>query len=90
MPKQAKKTEAAEKAAPKKAPEPKSVRKPATDDEPLFVFAFRLTAQERELIHKAAGPGKASRFVRALAVAAASGDTDRVLELLGGPAPAIN
>lgn len=77
------------KAAPK-TPEPRAAPKAATKDEPLFVFAFRLTAQERELIHRAAGPGKASRFVRALAVAAANGDADRVLELLGGPAPAVN
>ncbi len=88
MTKQSKK-KAAPKAA-KKAVEPKAAPKAAKNDEPLFVFAFRLTAQERELIHKAAGPGKASRFVRALAVAAANGDEKAVLELLGGPAPAVN
>ncbi len=84
------KPKAAPKAATKKAAEPKAAPKPKTEDEPLFVFAFRLTAEERELIHRAAGPGKASRFVRALAVAAAAGDEARVLELLGGPAPAAN
>ena len=48
----------------------------------LVVFAFRLTAEERDLIHKAAGPAKASRFVRALAVAASNGDTTVVSEIV--------
>ena len=55
--------------------------------EDLVVFAFRLTPAERDLIHKAAGAGKASRYVRALAAAAAGGDEAGVLRLLGGPAP---
>ena len=67
---------------------------PAVDksapDEELVVFAFRLTPKERDLIHKAAGPAKASRYVRTLAVAAANGDEALVLQLLGGPAPAAN
>jgi len=42
--------------------------------EDLCVFAFRLTPEERDAIHKAAGPAKASKFVRALAVAAARND----------------
>ena len=62
----------------------------STVEEGLVVFAFRLTPTERDLIHKAAGPAKASRFVRAVALAAASGDEDALLKLLGGPAPAIN
>ena len=66
-----------------------TVEQPTVEDE-LVVFAFRLTPAERELIHKAAGPAKASRFVRAIAIAAASGDGEAVLKLLGGPAPAIN
>src|SRR5229473_2667849 len=61
----------------------------AAESEELVVFAFRLTA-ERELIHKAAGPARASRFVRAVALAAAGGDEEALLKLLGGPAPAIN
>ncbi len=60
----------------------------STVDEEMVVFAFRLTAAERDLIHKAAGPAKASRYVRTLAVAAANGDEELVLKLLGGPAPA--
>jgi hypothetical protein len=63
-----------------------TVEKP-TESEELVVFAFRLTAAERELIHKAAGPAKASRYVRTLAVAAANGDEELVMKLLGGPAP---
>src|SRR5262252_5518260 len=50
---------------------PKEKREPKERQEDLVVFAFRLTAEEREVIHKAAGPAKASRFVRTLAVAAA-------------------
>jgi hypothetical protein len=60
----------------------------ATPSEDLVVFAFRLTPKERDLIHKAAGPAKASKYVRTLAVAAANGDEELVLKLLGGPAPA--
>ena len=62
----------------------------AAPEEDLVVFAFRLTPKERDLIHKAAGPAKASRYVRTLAVAAANGDEALVLQLLGGPAPASN
>jgi hypothetical protein len=65
------------------------VEKP-TKEEDLVVFAFRLTPGERDLIHKAAGPAKASKYVRTLAVAAANGDEELVLKLLGGPAPEIN
>jgi hypothetical protein len=42
--------------------------------EALCVFAFRLTAEERATIHKAAGPAKASQFARTLLVAAARND----------------
>ncbi|MEP7028434.1 MAG: hypothetical protein ABI960_07555 [Candidatus Eisenbacteria bacterium] len=66
-----------------------AVEKPTVEEE-LVVFAFRLTPAEREVIHAAAGPGKASRFVRAIAIAAASGDEEAVLKLLGGPAPAAD
>jgi hypothetical protein len=59
-----------------------------TAPEDLVVFAFRLSPEERDLIHKAAGPAKASKYVRTLAVAAANGDEELVLKLLGGPAPA--
>src|SRR5688572_8066079 len=59
----------------------------ATEIEDLVVFACRLTAAERDWSHKAAGPAKARRYVRTLAVAAANGDEALVLKLLGGPAP---
>lgn len=53
---------------------------PAKDD--LVVFAIRLTKAERDAIHAAAGPGKATKFVRTLAVAAARGDSPTVLGIL--------
>ena len=56
--------------------------------EDLVVFAFRLTAPERELIHQAAGPARASRFVRSLAVAASQGDEKAIRSLVEGRAVA--
>ena len=50
--------------------------------EDLVVFAFRLKAEERDLIHKAAGAAKASRFIRTLAVAASRGDVKIVSEIV--------
>ena len=58
---------------PKAEPEPK---------EDLVVFAFRLKVHERDLIHKAAGAAKASRFVRALTVAASMGDEKTVGDIV--------
>jgi hypothetical protein len=52
--------------------------------EDLCVFAFRLTPEERDAIHKAAGPGKASKFVRALTVAAARNDAAAVKAIMEG------
>ncbi|MFH1689346.1 MAG: hypothetical protein ABIE42_03810, partial [Candidatus Eisenbacteria bacterium] len=52
--------------------------------EDLCVFAFRLTPKERDAIHKAAGSGKASKFVRALAVAAARNDAAAVKAIMEG------
>ena len=84
----------------KQAAKPKAAKAkdPSTNlqsekDEPkeeLVVFAFRLTAEERELLHKAAGPAKASRFVRTLAVAAARGERERVEEILGFEGETVN
>ena len=45
--------------------------KAKTKPENLCVFAFRLMPEERDAIHKAAGPARASKFVRAVAIAAA-------------------
>ena len=53
-----------------------------TPREELCVFAFRLTEEERNAIHKAAGPAKASKFVRTLAVAAARSDEAAVKAIL--------
>ncbi|OGT28243.1 MAG: hypothetical protein A2Z17_00545 [Gammaproteobacteria bacterium RBG_16_66_13] len=70
----------------KQAPASREARPPKAKDpngeENLVVFAFRLSPEERELIHKAAGPARASRFVRALAVAAACGDEGAIKLLL--------
>ena len=65
-------------AAAKTADEPKT--KAARED--LCVFAFRLTAEERDAIHKAAGPAKASKFVRTLVVAAARNDEAAVKAIM--------
>ena len=50
--------------------------------EALCVFAFRLTEAERDAIHKAAGPAKASKFARNLLVAAAKKDDATVRALM--------
>ena len=61
-------------AKPKAAKEPKP-KKEKAPKEPLVVFAFRLSEADRDLIHKAAGPAKATKFVRAAALAAATQDS---------------
>ena len=63
-------------------PEATTKAKKAPPKEDLVVFAFRLTPEERNAIHKAAGPGKASRFVRALATAASRADEKTVSEMV--------
>ena len=55
-----------------------------TSREDLCVFAFRLTAEERDAIHKAAGHAKASKFVRTIAVAAARNDEAAVRAIMKG------
>ena len=59
----------------------KPAKKAKAPKEDLVVFAFRLTPAERDAIHKAAGPAKASRFVRALCVHAAQGDVETVTRI---------
>lgn len=74
----------------KKAPKPRNPAKAAgegtagekTPREELCVFAFRLTAEERDAIHKAAGPAKASKFARTLLVAAARNDESAVKAIM--------
>jgi hypothetical protein len=60
------------------APKPKKEKAPK---QPQVVFAFRLSEADRTLIHRAAGPAKATRFVRGAALAAATGDTKAFEEL---------
>ena len=75
------KAKAAKAARPKKtAKEPKPKREPIVD---ACVFAFRLSTTDRDLIHRAAGSGKATRFVRGAALAAANGDTKAFDDLVG-------
>lgn len=77
MSKTTKKTTRARKpAAEKPAAETKASR------EELCVFAFRLTEAERDAIHKAAGPAKASKFARNLLVAAANKDDAAVRAIM--------
>ena len=54
-----------------KAAKPKKAKPPK---EPQVVFAFRLSEADRTRIHDAAGSGKATRFVRSAALAAANAD----------------
>ena len=65
-----------------KAQKPPKARKTPVED--LVVFAFRLTQAERDAIHKAAGPANASKFIRALAIAAANRDEAQVGLILKG------
>lgn len=62
------------------AEKPASKAKAAREE--LCVFAFRLTEEERNDIHKAAGPGKASKFARNLLVAAARKDDAAVRAIM--------
>ncbi len=61
----------------KKKSETKSAKepKPKKDKPKLVVFPFRLSEADRDVIHKAAGPAKATQFVRNAALAAANGDS---------------
>ncbi len=60
----------------------KPAAKTKTPREDLCVFAFRLTEAERDAIHKAAGPAKASKFARNLLVAAANKDDAAVRAIM--------
>lgn len=64
-------------------PEAKAIAPKASQSrEELCVFAFRLTEEERRLIHRAAGPAKASKFARTLLVAAARNDATAVKAIM--------
>lgn len=79
MSKTTKKTTRARKPAAEK-PTAETKIKPACED--LCVFAFRLTEAERDAIHRAAGPAKASKFARTLLVAAATKDEAAVRAIM--------
>ena len=64
---------------------PEAPQAPRDDSDEIVVFAIRLKRSERDQIHEIAGSGKASRFVRNLAVAAAGGDLKRVREIVESP-----
>jgi hypothetical protein len=70
--------------APKKAksPTPDVGPQQPNDSQDQVVFAFRLTRAERDELHAAVGSGKASRFVKAITLAAARGDMKAVQELI--------
>jgi hypothetical protein len=61
----------------------KTKREPIED---ACVFAFRLSVADRTRIHDAAGPAKATKFVRGAALAAASGDLEAFKALVAGRA----
>ncbi|MDO8944996.1 MAG: hypothetical protein Q7U75_17580 [Desulfobacterales bacterium] len=79
MSKTTKKTTRARKPA---AEKPAAETKTQSTREELCVFAFRLTEAERNAIHAAAGPGKASKFARSLLVAAARKDDAAVRAIM--------
>ena len=64
------------KTTPKKKPAKKIAR------EELVVFAFRLEEDERQMIHDAAGPAKASEFARTVLAAAARKDLAAIKRIL--------
>ncbi len=66
-----KSVKASKKAKSTKEPKPKKEKAPK---QPVVVFAFRLSESDRTHIHTAAGSGKATKFVRAAALAAANAD----------------
>lgn len=76
-------TEAPAKRRKTRSPAIVSEEKPeAEPKEDLVVFAFRLKPAQRDLIHKAAGAAKASRFVRTLTIAASKGDERAVVDIV--------
>jgi len=79
MAKTTKKTTRARKPA---AEKPVAEKKTKSTREDLCVFAFRLTEAERDAIHKAAGPARASKFARNLLVAAATKDEAAVRAIM--------
>ena len=71
------------KPAMRKTKEPDTPQQPDASGE-IVVFAIRLKRGERDAIHAAAGSGKASQFVRGLALAAAAGDLKTIQSIVAG------
>ena len=69
------KTKAAKVPKPKKVAKEAKPKKEKAPKVPLVVFAFRLSEADRDRIHAAAGPGRATRFVLSAALAAANADS---------------
>ena len=67
---------------PKTEPDP-TVTENATPGDETCVFAIRLLRSERDLIHQVAGSGKATSFVKGIALAAARADIDEVHRIVG-------
>ena len=63
----------------RKKDEPKAEPKPPKEE--LVVFALRMAASDRDALHRAAGPAKATRFARALLIAASKGDEKTLVEI---------
>jgi hypothetical protein len=72
---------ATKKAKTKATKEPKPRKEKAPKPE-LVVFALRMSREERDRIHRAGGPGGATRLVRAAAVAIADGNRAALDQLL--------
>lgn len=65
----------------KTAKQPRARRTAASGEEQV-VFAFRLDRADRDRIHKAAGAGGATKFVRSAVLAAAAADTKAFEDLV--------
>ena len=68
----------AQKPAATKQPKLAKAKEPRQHEEfdgEVVVFAFRLGSTDRDRIHEAAGPARATKFVRSAALAAATGDS---------------
>ena len=66
----------------KRTTKKRSTTASASKRDELCTFAIRVTVEERAAIHKAAGPRRATQFVRSLAVAAARNDTKGIQRVL--------
>ena len=75
-PKQEKKAATKPKVKAEKKAKTSKTTAPSAKDEDLKVFAFRMLRTESDALHTAAGPGRASKTMRALAAAFVAEDVD--------------